>query len=932
MIIDGSGFLFRAFYALPALTTSQGVPVGALVGFANMLLRVQDQYPADRCVVVLDKGRCTFRTALDPAYKACRPDPDPDIIRQFDLVRQFCAVYGMPVLQSYGIEADDLIATAAYRASADGWTVTVVSSDKDLSQVVTDTVHVYDPVKRRTWTPKTVHEGWGVPAPLIPDVQALAGDASDGIPGLPGIGIKTAIKWIQHAGSLTAVLDHPDQVASPKKQEMVKEKADVARRCYQLALLRTNVPVDTPFDQWGVRCPDRDGLTEFLALYELDTLRDRLVKKGVLTAPEPHDDGDIPESTVRNAPVLAPFPVHLTGAVLPEHPPVHTGLESSGVDNNSGARGPLTQRRPGSVNGMPVSDDGRTPGALGADRHGCTPTASVSAHRGPVRMHGMIDLCQISTCSAVAWMWDDDANEMVVCWKPGHVGRLHPEHAALLWNDHRYLKIVYHAKQWMKWAKDNDWPDTMGAFDDVMVMSYCAYGGHVHHDWPDVVRRTHADVPDAWVPETMSIDSQVHMLYQAYDFLCSALRHTHSMMAYYGIDRPLIPVLFRMEQQGVMVDTATLRQLHTQWGEQLAVLEQDIVNTAGIDFNVASPKQLGDVLFNDLKWPHGKKGKSGAYNTSSDVLHTLANAGYDLASTILKWRKLHKLNSTYTLPLADQVHATTQRLHTTYCMVTTSTGRLSSVQPNVQNIPIRTAEGRLIRHAFTAPAGHGLLCLDYSQIELRLLADMGPVPALQQAFHDGVDIHQRTAADLFDCDMDAVTTDQRRRAKTINFGIIYGISAFGLAQQLAIDTADAKAMINRYLNQYTGVKQYIERCTYQAQRCGYVTTLWGRRCFVPGIVDSSAFVRAAAERQAINAPLQGTNADLIKNAMVRIDDYVHTHDVPAHMVLQVHDELVFQVPTDQWVHVRDILVPLMQGVASLSVPLHVTSHFNQRWA
>jgi len=346
---------------------------------------------------------------------------------------------------------------------------------------------------------------------------------------------------------------------------------------------------------------------------------------------------------------------------------------------------------------------------------------------------------------------------------------------------------------------------------------------------------------------------------------------------------------------------------------------------------VASPKQLGDVLFDHLKWPHGKKGKSGAYNTSSDVLSTLASEGYAMAQTLLEWRKINKLKNTYTHTLADQIDDQTGRIHTTYSMTSTSTGRLSSIHPNVQNIPVRTPEGRLIRRAFGAPPGYGLLCLDYSQIELRLLAHMGRILPLQTAFQNNQDIHRQTAADLFGCSIQDVTEDQRQSAKVVNFGLIYGMSAFGLSQKLSISVSKATNIIAQYFKTYKGIQEYIEGCKYQARRHGYVTTLWGRRCFIPGITAENAFVRAGAERQAINAPLQGTNADLIKNAMVRIDAYIQHCRLPAVMTLQVHDELIIQVPMDQWESIRDQLVPLMRGVADLSVPLHVTSSFHLRW-
>lgn len=852
MIIDGSGFLFRSFHALPPLSTSAGVPVGAMVGFANMLLRVQDQHATDHCVVALDKGRCTFRMGIDPHYKKNRPDIDPDIIQQFDLVRAFCAAYGMPILESEGIEADDLIATAAYRAEKAGWDVIVVSSDKDLGQVVNEKVRMYDPVKRCLMGPKEIQDLWGVAPPLIPHVQALAGDASDGIPGLPGVGIKTALQWIQSCGSLEALLAHPGQVATPKKQEIIRQHADIARMCYRLALLRHDVDVPTPFDRWFCQCPDPKVFNDFLTTYEMFSLRDRLAKKKIIVL----DQNPVNTDSVRSKPhTLSIEPVHSQA----------------------------------------------------------------------------VDWSCIGKARSIAWLWDADAAQMVVCWGDRNVGRLSVNEARLLWNDPNYLKILYDAKSWIIWAEQRGWGDDLGHFDDVMVMSCCAYGGHVEHRLWDVLARSCQTTAESLSAQDLSLDQQVYILFHGHDFFYHMLRYRHSMMAYMGVDRPLITVLSRMERHGVWVDRTALMDLSQKWEKILQALEQSIIHQAGISFHVASPKQLGTVLFDSLKWPYGKKGKSGAYNTSSSVLQTLATEGYELASTILEWRKLNKLQSTYTKTLADQVDRQTGRLHTTYSMVSTSTGRLSSVHPNVQNIPVRTPEGRLIRHAFGAPSGYGLLCLDYSQIELRLLAHMGHIAALQKAFQDNVDIHRQTASDIFACELKEVTPEQRRLAKIINFGLIYGMSAFGLAQQLSIPVPDASDIIDRYFKTYEGVKAYIDRCKSQARRHGYVTTLWGRRCFIPGIMASNTFVRSGAERQAINAPLQGTNADLIKNAMVRIDDYIRRYRLPVSMVLQVHDELILQVPTDSWEVMRDQLSPLMQGVADLSVPLSVNASFDLRW-
>lgn len=870
VLIDGSGITFRAFYGLPPLSTPEGTPIGAVLGFCNILLKIQEDLAPSHWAVIFDTGQPTFRHEVFPDYKANRGAPPDELKSQFPLIREACHALHVIDLDQPGMEADDLIASYARYAERQGWEVLIASSDKDMAQLVSPHIRLYDPFKQQVLDEKAIETLWGVPPSLTPDIQALAGDTSDNIPGIPGIGIKTATKWIQHFGSLEALLERPQELLTAGKQELVHQYADQARLCRHLVILKDHIPCPYSLEDLQWTPPTPSVLDDFLTLYSLQGLRQRLARKGWLNA----------------APKEMNFRIE--------------GSPQEALDKGHVAIS------------LDISSDGTLRGA----------GLSYDADKA-------------------FYIQDKDLENLLA----------HPS-CLKIFHD---VKMVWHTingrKGTTKYAPFSPTPVTpsllplgspsapiphiflpeTGPLDDIMLMSYVADGGHVSHDLASISQRVLSmPLPESEDPHHKHA-ALASLIFQCWTHLQKRILQTHSAFIYYALDRPLLPILYHMERRGIQIDTAYLSDLHQQFTEDLKKLEEHIFTLAGKSFVIASPKQLGEVLFKDLGWPASKKGKSGAFQTSVDVLEGFAAEGRELAILLLQWRQLSKLTTTYTEPLAHQADPVTKRVHTTYGMVTTSTGRLSSVHPNLQNIPIRTAEGRKIRKAFCAAPGHLLLSLDYSQIELRLLAHMGHETRLQKAFQNGDDIHQQTACGLFSCAPSDVTPDMRRQAKIVNFGLIYGMSSFGLSQQLSVPVGEAKRIISHYFSLYPDIARYMDQCKQEAREKGYVSTLWGRRCYVPHINSSRYGLRSAAERQAINAPLQGTSADLMKRAMIAMHQWITQSQSPFHLLLQVHDEVIFEVPEDLVNKAVEQLVPLMTSAAQLTVPLEVNASWGHRW-
>ncbi|MGB8274704.1 MAG: DNA polymerase I, partial [Alphaproteobacteria bacterium] len=839
-LIDGSGFLFRAFHALPPLTRSDGTPVGAVYGFIQMILKLIEDTDADAIAVVFDAARETFRNEIYPAYKANRPEPPDDLIPQFALVREATKAFNLPALELRGFEADDLIATYARMGKEAGADVTIVSADKDLMQLVGGKVRMLDPIKARSIGPDEVREKFGVPPEKVVDVQALAGDSTDNVPGVPGIGVKTAAELINQYGDLDTVLARADEIKQPKRREALKENADKARLSRELVRLKDDVPVPVPLDALTKRKIEPEVLLHFLREQEFKKLiariEARFAAEGVtgLAAPAGRPEAaagkavyelvqtaDALESWVEGARAVGIVAVDTETTSLDATRAELVGV-SLAFEPGHACYIPLAHREPEAQANLGLGDD---PGAK----------------KDPAAR-----LKQIPRDRALAIL------------KP-------------LLRDETVLKVGHNIKYDMLML--SRYGVTVDPIDDTMLLSYVLEGAKHGHGMDELSQLYLGHKTITFAEVAGSGKAQVTFdrvaLEQARDYAAEDAdvtlrfhrvlkpRLVEETMAtvYETLERPLVPVLVEMEKTGILVDRDELRALSRDFAARLGTLEIDIYRLAGHEFTVGSPKQLGEVLFDEMGIPGGRKGKTGAYATGADILEQLAAMGHELPARVLDWRQLQKLKSTYADALLGQINPETGRVHTSYAMAITSTGRLSSSDPNLQNIPIRTEEGRKIRRAFVAEKGWRLLSVDYSQIELRLAAHVATVEPLKQAFREGADIHALTASQVFGVPPEKLDPVLRRRAKAINFGIIYGISPFGLAQQLGISNGEAAAYIEAYFKRYPGIRDYMERTKEFCRQHGYVETLFGRRCFIPGINDKNPARRSFGERAAINAPL-----------------------------------------------------------------------------
>ena len=910
-LIDGSGFLFRAFHALPPMTRPDGTPVNAVYGFTTMLMKLIDDTDADHVAVIFDAGRRTFRNDIYPAYKANRPDPPDELIPQFGLVREATRAFNVACVEMAGYEADDLIATYARQAAEAGARVTIVSSDKDLMQLIGEGVVMFDAMKNRDIGPAQVVERFGVGPEKVVEVQALAGDSTDNVPGIAGIGVKTAAQLIEEYGDLDTVLARAQEIKQPKRRLALVEQADAARVSRELVRLRDDVPVEEPLTAFAVREPDPDLVLAFLERQAFKSLRTRLESRFLAAG-----EGRAVEA--RAAAELAPTETDYDLVVTAE------ALERW-IDAARKAGVVAVDTETTSLDSMQAKLVGFSLSVV-AGRACYVPLAHTAAAG-----QGTLDLAEGDGAAAPAQIPFDAALEL-----------LRP-----LLEDRTVLKVGQNIKYDMQVLAR--YGVSVVPVDDTMVLSYVLDGGlhghgmdelaerHLSHrtiKYADVVgtgrnRQTFDKVPLEKARDYAAEDADVTG--RLFRLLKPRLAAERMVTVYETLERPLIPVLERMERAGIRVDAGELERLSRDFAARLGDLEADVHRLAGHPFNIASPKQLGEVLFDEMGLAGGRKGKTGAYLTGADVLEDLAAQGRDLPAKVLEWRQLAKLKSTYADTLVGEVNPETGRVHTSYAMAVASTGRLSSSDPNLQNIPVRTEEGRKIRHAFVASEGTTFLSADYSQIELRLLAHVAGIAALKEAFHEGLDIHALTAAQVFGVPVDGMDPQVRRQAKAINFGIIYGISAFGLARQLGIPRSEASAYIDAYFERYPGIRDYMVRAKEEARSRGFVTTLFGRKCHVGSINDKNPARRNFAERVAINAPLQGGAADVIKRAMIRLPDALADAGLGAAMLLQVHDELIFEVPTGEIDDTRDVVVGVMGAAAHLDVPLVVDTGTGDNW-
>jgi DNA polymerase I len=917
-LIDGSAFIFRAYHALPPLTRkSDGLPIGAVAGFCNMLHRyVEGNTGPDaptHAAVIFDKGSHTFRNDMYDLYKANREAMPEDLRPQIPLTRTATEAFNIACKEKEGFEADDIIATLAVQARAAGGRCTIISSDKDLMQLVGDGVEMLDAMKNRTIDREGVFEKFGVYPERVVDVQALAGDSVDNVPGAPGIGIKTAALLINEYGDLDALLERAEEIKQPKRRQTLIDHAEQIRLSRKLVLLDENTPLDFTLDDLEVREPDADKLLGFLAEMEFRTLSKRVA-----------------EVLGKEAPVIEEPKVVENGVEVAEVP-----FDKANYEQVSDAKA-LQAWIDRIYEFGYVAVDTETTGLdeMVADLVGI----SLCVEPGKACYIPLIH----KTHSADDLFGSDDLAE----------GQMQTEEALRMLTpmltDPSIIKIGQNMKYDSKiFAQVGI---TVAPIDDTMLMSYAMHAGLHGHGMDTLSERylghtpipikpllgsgksaiTFDKVPLADAVPYAAEDADITL--RLWQLFKPQLHRVQVTKVYETLERPLVPVLAAMERSGIKVDRDTLSRMSNAFAQKMAGLEDEIYQMVGRKFNVGSPAQVGEVLFDDMGLEGGKKGANGKYSTGADILEDLATE-HDFPRRILDWRQLSKLKSTYTDALQEHINKDTGRVHTSYSIAGASTGRLASTDPNLQNIPIRSEEGRRIREAFVAEEGKVLVALDYSQIELRILAHIANIPALKQAFKDGLDIHAMTASEMFDVPLDEMTPDVRRQAKAINFGVIYGISGFGLARNLRIPRTEAQGFIDRYFERFPGIRTYMDDTKAFAKEHGYVQTLFGRKINTPEIAAKGP--RAGfAQRAAINAPIQGTAADVIRRAMIRMPDAIK--DIPATMLLQVHDELLFEVEKgaedDLIKAARDVMENAADPVVKLDVKLTVDAGVGANWA
>ena len=977
-LVDGSGFIFRAFHAIPALNRkSDGLPVNAVSGFCNMLWKLlRDARNTDvgvtptHLAVIFDYSSTTFRKEIYPLYKANRSAPPEDLIPQFGLIRHATRAFNLPCIETEGFEADDIIATYARQAEAIGADVTIVSSDKDLMQLVTANVHMYDAMKDKQIGVPDVIEKWGVAPEKMIDLQAMTGDSTDNVPGIPGIGPKTAAQLLEEFGDLETLLSRAGEIKQVKRRENIVANAELARLSRQLVELRTDVPIDMKLEDLVLEPQNGPKLIGFLKTMEFTTLTRRVAEACDCDA----------------------------AAIEPAIVPVEWGDAARGPDLDAGDVSASEAPAASSAAAPAAGPDGTTPADLVASRANAfagkpiDTTAYVTIRDietlelwiAAARETGLVafdtettslDPMQAELVGVSLAIQDNvlspGSTDIRAAYIPlthktgigdllggGHAEGQIPVKEALaalkgLLEDPSVLKVAQNLKYDYLVMKRHG--ITLQSFDDTMLMSYVLDAGKGNHGMDGLSEKWlgHTPIPYKDVAGSGKssitfdlVDIDRATAYAAEDadvtlrlwlVLKPRLAAEGLTRIYERLERPLVPVLAHMEERGITVDRQILSRLSGELAQKAAATEDEVYELAGERFNIGSPKQLGDILFGRMGLPGGSKTKTGQWSTSAQVLEDLAAEGAPLPRKIVDWRQLTKLKSTYTDALPGYVHPQTKRVHTGYSLASTTTGRLSSSEPNLQNIPVRTAEGRKIRTAFISTPGHKLLSADYSQIELRVLAHVADIPQLRQAFADGIDIHAMTASEMFGVPVEGMPSDVRRRAKAINFGIIYGISAFGLANQLSIERSEAGDYIKKYFERFPGIKDYMEATKAFAREHGYVETIFGRRAHYPEIRSSNPSMRAFNERAAINAPIQGSAADVIRRAMIQIEPALTAAGLSerCRMLLQVHDELIFEVEDEAVDTAMPVIVDIMENAAmpavSMRVPLKVDARAAHNW-
>ncbi|WP_165216193.1 DNA polymerase I [Affinirhizobium pseudoryzae] len=987
-LVDGSGFIFRAFHALPALTRkSDGLPVGAVSGFCNMLWKLLTNardtnvgVTPSHFAVIFDYSSQTFRKDLYADYKANRSAPPEELVPQFGLIRQATRAFNLPCIETEGFEADDIIATYARAAEAIGADVTIISSDKDLMQLVTSNVHMYDSMKDKQIGIPDVIEKWGVPPEKMIDLQAMVGDSVDNVPGIPGIGPKTAAQLLEEFGDLETLLARAAEIKQVKRRENIIENAEKARLSRKLVELRTDVPLELGLDALVLEKQDGPKLVAFLKAMEFGTLTRRVA-----------------EACECDAGAIEPAEILVEWGPAAHGPDLDPGAEHNQDLERADAASPAPKSNAAAKSASP---DGARAAEIAAARHEAFSAQPID-HAAYVTIRDVetlkswiavaretglvafdtettsLDPMQADLVGVSLAIQDNTATPASKTIRAAYLPLGHksggddlfsdgvklvdgqvPMDVALallkeLLEDPSVLKVAQNLKYDYLVMKRHG--ISMAGFDDTMLISYVLEAGAGNHGMDALSERWLGHTPIAYKDVAGSgksavtfdrVDIDKATAYAAEDadvtlrlwlVLKPRLVAEGLTRVYERLERPLVPVLAHMEERGITIDRQILSRLSGELAQKAASFEDEIYELAGERFNIGSPKQLGDILFGKMGLPGGSKTKTGQWSTSAQVLEDLAAQGIELPRKIVDWRQLTKLKSTYTDALPSYVHPQTKRVHTSYSLASTTTGRLSSSEPNLQNIPVRNAEGRKIRTAFISTPGHKLLSADYSQIELRVLAHVAEIPQLRQAFADGIDIHAMTASEMFGVPVEGMPSEVRRRAKAINFGIIYGISAFGLANQLSIERSEAGEYIKKYFERFPGIRDYMESTKAFAREHGYVETIFGRRAHYPEIKSSNPSVRAFNERAAINAPIQGSAADVIRRAMVQVEPALEAAGLSerVRMLLQVHDELIFEVEDEAVDLAMPVIVRTMEHAAmpalSMRVPLKVDARAALNW-
>ena len=897
ILVDGSGYIFRAFYALPPMSREDGTPVNAVFGFTSMLLKLSEDMEGENILVVFDAARTTFRNEIYKEYKANRSEPPEELVPQFDLIKKATTAIGLKSLEVENYEADDIIATYVKIAKKENIETLVISSDKDLMQLIQDGVSLYDPMKNIKIGPEAVLEKFGVSPDKVIDVQALAGDSSDNVPGVPGIGVKTASQLINEYGSLEKLLDNASSIKQEKRRESLLNNAELAIVSKKLVSLFSDVPIPYKISdlKWTPR--NDDNLLAFLKENNFKRLENRY------------------------------FDLEQAGNSQPE---------SKNIEQNYNLITKLSDLQN-------LIDECIKCGVIAVD----TETDSINAVQA--NLVGVSISTKPGTAYYIPLRHIENSVPLLIDEKldqKDKIEQINFDSAINLLKkileDPSIIKVGHNIKyDMLVFSQKRNGSINLYPVHDTMCMSYVNDANRYSHKLDSLAK-------DFFDHETIKYDDvcgrgakqvtfdKIHpndvLNYAAEDadfclriFLAlkEELFISKLNSVYERIERPLINVIANMEKEGILIDKSTLNALSIEFQDKLTLLQKKIYESCGEEFNIASPKQLGEILFEKLNLPQDKKSKTGNYSTSISVLEGLSTKGFEIADLIIEWRTLSKLKSTYTDALQESINKQTKRVHTSYSMASASTGRLASTNPNLQNIPIRTSDGRRIREAFIARDGYKLISADYSQIELRLMAHAANETEMIKAFNENVDIHSQTASKVFGIPIEDLDSEIRRSAKAINFGIIYGISAFGLSKQLSCSQSEAKNFIESYFDQFPKIKSYMDAMIENAKMKGYVETFFGRRIPIKGINSKNFQERSFAERQSINAPIQGSAADIIKRAMIKIHNVFQEKNIESKMLLQVHDELVFECPKDEINTVSNLIKKEMEQANLPLFPLNI---------